>query len=334
MAEIRKDIVTGGLVVISPERAKRPHDFKSDDTNPVPNHSYDEKCPFCEGNEGQTPPEYLAFRENGEPNSPGWIIRDVPNLFSPLQKDTKLEVLENDFYEKISAAGVAEVFIENPKHDATIGRSSYEHVEEIIKGLKERYITLKEDERLEYIQVFKNFRGIAGASKEHSHCQIMSIPVVPSVIETELQGSKDYFEENHSCVYCDVISKDLENKERLVIETEKFVVLCPYASRFAFETWILPKNHKSDFANITEGEIKDLAKVLRDLISKYERGFNYPPYNMVLHTAPFKMGEQEYYHWHIEMLPRLTILAGFELGTGAVINPTSPEVAAQSLKEL
>ena len=335
MAEIRKDIITGGAVIISPERGKRPHDFKQSESNIPSTQNYHEDCPFCQGNEGQTPPEIFAYREgNYGPNEKGWSIRAVPNLFSPLKKDTKLEVLERGFYEKISAAGTAEVFIETPEHKETLGTHSHEQVVKIIKGLKERYISLKEDERLKYIQVFKNFGSSGGASKEHAHWQIMSLPIVPELIEKEIIGSKKYYEDKKICPYCDIVKKELSDNERVVIESESFIAVCPYASKFAFETWIIPKVHKGQFELLTENEIDDLAKVLKDIVSKMERGFNYPPYNIVIHTTPIDMGEQTYYHWHIEILPRLTIFAGFEWGTGVIINPTPPELATQSLKEI
>lgn len=331
MAEIRKDIITGSSVIISPERGKRPHDFKM-----APQQKTEGECPFCEGNEAMTPPEILAYRgdNNFGPNEKGWSIRAVPNLYSPLQKETKLEVLERGFYEKISAAGTAEVFIETPYHSATLGSHPNEQAVKIIRGLRERYIDLKKDERLKYIQVFKNFGAAGGASKEHAHWQIMSLPIVPEIIEKELTGSKKYYEDKKICPYCDIIKKEIADNVRVVLETDLFIVLCPYASKFAFETWIIPKEHKSQFDLMTDAELNDLAVVLRDTISKFEKGFDYPPYNIILHTTPIDIGEQAYYHWHLEILPRLTTFAGFEWGTGVIINPTPPELAAQSLKEI
>lgn len=331
VAEIRKDIITGELVIISPERGKRPHDFK-----PAPQQKTDTECPFCPGNESMTPPELFAYRDNAAygPNEKGWSVRAVPNLYSPLQKGTKFEVLEDGFYKKVSAAGTAEVFIETPDHNSTLGTHPLEQVVDIIKGLKERYLDLTKDERLKYIQIFKNFGEKGGASKEHAHWQIMSVPVIPPTIKNEIKGSKKYYDNNNSCPYCDIIKNEINENTRIVKESSNFIALCPYASRFAFETWILPKEHSSRFENINSSEVNDLAEILKEVIHSFEKGFSYPPYNIVLHTMPIGTDGSPYYHWHLEILPRLTIFAGFEWGSGVIINPTPPELAAQSLKEI
>ena len=335
LAEIRKDIITGASVIISPERAKRPEDFKSDHACRPSEHLYEKNCPFCRGNESMTPPELLAYSDdqNRETNTAGWIIRSVPNLFAPVKADVKFEVLQKDFYEKTTAAGTSEVFVETPEHNVTLGAQTYEHVETILRGLKERYISLKSDDRLEYIQIFKNFGGAAGASKEHGHWQIWAVPIIPDAIRSEIDGSREYFQHKDSCPYCDIIIKELNEKERLVAETEEMVALCPFASFFAYETWIMPKKHNSRFENISDNEIKEMAALLKDIISKIEKKFDYPPYNIIFRTMPMKMGDEIYYHWHLEVLPKLFIVAGFELGTGMIVNPTPPEIAAQVLRE-
>ncbi len=332
MSEIRKNIITGDDVVIAIERGKRPHDFKHDEEE-VKSGGY---CPFCYGNEGDTPEEIIAVSDDSErkPNTSGWRIRVVPNKFAAFDIEEELKKSKDVFYEKMTGVGVAEVVIESNEHNSTFGTHDYEHIKDIIRVLKERYNNLVQDERLKYVQIFKNFGGIAGASLEHPHWQIMATPLVPSVIKKELRGAKKYYKEEGSCVYCDMLDYELELDKRIITRENDFVAFNPYASRYPFETWVMPKEHNSNFGSITEEEIGDLSYVLQMIIRKFEVGFNNPPFNIILHTAPCNVDCKEEYHWHIEILPRLSIAAGFELGTGSFINPTPPKLAAQSLKEI
>ncbi len=331
MSEIREDIITGNHVVIASERGKRPHDFEHEEETKQD----DGYCPFCYGNEGDTPPEIMAVSDDPErkENESGWQIRVVPNKFAALDIDEDF-YHQDGFYKKISGVGAAEVLIESPEHNSSLGTHELDHVTDIIKSLKKRYVDLSCDERLKYVQIFKNHGGTAGASLAHPHWQIMATPLVPAAVTGELDGAQDYYQENKSCAYCDVLEHELKNEERIVDKSEKFAAFAPYASRYPFETWVMPRGHQSCFGAIKEEEIEDLAEVLQKIIRKIEVGFDYPPYNIVLHTAPFVDGVEEKYHWHVEILPRLSITAGFELGTGNFINPTPPEVAAQSIKEI
>lgn len=332
MAEIRKDIITGDSVIISPERGKKPQDFKITENNPSED-IYKEDCPFCRGNEGQTPKEVLAYRTNHD-DITDWSIRVVPNLYSALQKETAFEVLESDFYEKVSAAGSAEVLIEDGRHNVTLGQNDFDQVLRVLYAIKERIQELRNDERLKYINVFKNFGVSAGASKEHGHWQILSTPIIPNKVEKELEGAKKYFGKKRKCVYCEIIKNEINIQDRLIIDEDKFVAIAPYASKYAFETWIMPKRHFGNFDSCSHIEMSNLAKILKEVISKLENKLNYPPYNIVLHTIPIKMNEEKYYHWYLQICPKLFTEAGFEISSGININPTPPELAAQSLKEV
>ncbi|MBM7556957.1 UDPglucose--hexose-1-phosphate uridylyltransferase [Halanaerobacter jeridensis] len=330
MSEIREDIITGDHVVISSERGKRPHDFNHEETT-----NKDDYCPFCYGNEDDTPPEITATSSNPnrKENEAGWDIRVIPNKFAALDIDADLK-RQNGFYNKMTGVGAAEVLIESPDHEGSLGTHGLEHTIDIMRVLKERHDDLAQDERLKYVQIFKNHGGTAGASLEHPHWQIMSTPLIPTAIRGELDGAEEYYSENGNCVFCDILTEETEKGSRIIEDTEEFTAFAPYASRYPFEMWIMPKEHQHSLGQISEEQLKDLVKVLQKMIRKLEVGFDNPPYNIVLHTAPFLDGVEKKYHWHIEILPRLSINAGFELGTGNFINPTSPELAAETVEDI
>ncbi|GAB6098172.1 galactose-1-phosphate uridylyltransferase [Halanaerocella petrolearia] len=329
MSEIREDIITGENVVIASKRGERPHDFKQ---NNKLSHNQKE-CPFCYGNEENTPPEILAVldKHNKTEGNANWKIRVVPNKFAALNIEEELSKNRTGFYNKMAGVGAAEVLIESQVHDSTLSNHDVSHIEDILKVLRYRYNSLAKDERLKYIQIFKNFGGAAGASLEHPHWQIMATPLVPAVIKKEIIGAKDYYQEEGECVYCQMIDHELKQDKRVIEVNDDFVVFNPYASRYPFETWILPKEHHDNFGAITTSQTRNLAQVLKQTMKRLENGLQQPPYNLILHTASL-IGETEYdYHWHIEILPRLSISAGFELGTGNFVNPTPPEIATETL---
>ncbi|SNX53384.1 galactose-1-phosphate uridylyltransferase [Thermoanaerobacterium sp. RBIITD] len=320
MSEIRYDIVTGKATIISTERGKRPHDFKITDVERAGG-----VCPFCPGNEHMTPPTLIEFKdEKGM-----WTLRGFNNKFAAFSKDAKTNN-DIDLYKNKAGYGVAEIIVETPNHDKTLGQLDLKDVENIIKALIERYDDIVKDENIKYVQMFKNFGLHGGASLEHGHWQIIAVPFVPEIIEKEIEGTEDYKNKTGTCPYCDMIRDEKKVNTRVVAENDRFIVICPYASQFPYETWILPKNHMRSFNSLDENDVKSIATLLQPLIKKYEDIFNYPPYNVVVHTLP--VGESRDYHWHIEILPRLTTAAGFELATGAYINPTPPEEAASILR--
>lgn len=328
MPELRRDPISRNWVIIAKERSKRPNDFTSPEENRKGGF-----CPFCYGNESSTPPEVFALRaKDTTPDSPGWSIRIVPNKFPAVSYEGEINLNLEGLKESMNALGVHEVIVEGPDHDSHLGEHSIEHVEKLVDCIADRYKTLVKKSKHQYIQIFKNSGAIAGASLEHTHWQIISIPIIPSIIENELEGANIYYKEKGKCVFCDLMAEEQIDKERIIIENKDFLVFCPYASRFPYETWIVPKKHNHDFAGINDEEQKSLAISLKEIINKFEKAFNYPPYNLVIHTSPIGVECNDYYHWHIEILPRLSITAGFEWGTGCIINPTAPEVAADALK--
>lgn len=328
MSEIRQDIVTGKHVIIAVERGKRPHDFSRKEE--VKKREF---CPFCEGNEKETPPEVAALRDKShlKADTPGWRIRVVPNKFAAVNPEEKLKLLQTGIYTYLTGKGAAEVVIESPDHHSTLGSHNLQHVEDLLQIIQDRFLNLSRDKEIRYVQIFKNYGSVAGASLEHPHWQIISTPLIPTVQIEELKGAAAYFNEHGRCVFCTMIAAEKESRTRLVAENDFFIAFCPYASRYPFETWILPKDHQSTFGSLTEGEITSLARILQGIIHQLEEGFN-PPYNLIIHSAPVGDAQANHFHWHIEILPRLTITAGFELGTGIFINPIAPEIAAETLK--
>ena len=329
MPEWRKDPVVDRWVAVSTERAKRPTDYR-----PPLEQKKQERCPLCVGHEGDTPPEVMAFRRLGsEPNRPGWWVRVVPNKFPACRVEEDNRVTQEEVYLKRCGVGAHEVIIETTDHEPNLVNQTEWQVAEVIWAWRARSLDLRRDKRLKYISIFKNKGSVAGASLEHAHSQLIALPMVPAEIATELAGVRAYRETKGSCVFCDIWRHEAETGERVVVEGERFLSFVPYAARFPFEMWIVPKDHQHDFAQICEAGVHDLAQILRESLRRLAWTVYDPPYNLVLHTAPVNDAPGEEYHWHIEILPRLTIIAGFELGTGYYINPTPPEMAAAALRE-
>ena len=328
MPELRKDPVLGRWVIIATERAARPTDFKSESAP-----SKSGFCPFCGGNESKTPAEIMAYREPGTaPNTPGWRVRVVPNKFPALRVEGDLGKVGYGIYDMMNGIGAHEVIIETPEHVTSMAQMSEGNIREVIWACRDRLVDLKKDRRLVYALVFKNVGAVAGASLEHTHSQIIATPIVPSTVHLEMEGVHEFFRYRGRCLFCDMIQQEVTTETRLVLDNPNFVAFEPYASRFPFETWILPRQHASHFENIQRLEVDELAHTIKSVLMKLERALENPPYNYVLHTAPFNVADLEYFHWHIEIIPRLTKVAGFEWGTGFYINPVPPEAAATYLR--
>lgn len=343
MPELRKDPVSDRWVVVSSERGRRPSDFGAVS---VSEESAGVKfCPFCDGNEAKTPPEITAWRKPGTaPNTAGWDVRVIPNKFPALVIEGEVNRTGIGFFDMMSGIGAHEVIVETPRHDLTIADMEDSHVEKILWAYKQRLLDLEKDTRFRYILVFKNYGTAAGASLSHPHSQLIATPITPRYVKLELSNSRAYFREKERCIFCDIIRQELGAGVRLVYENEYFVVIAPFASRFPFEVWLLPRRHEHGFQIMPDEERLLLARCLKDILKRLKKTLNDPPYNFVLHTAPNPVprpGKPDYwgtvqydFHWHIEIIPRLTKMAGFEWGSGLYINPTSPEEAAKYLREV
>jgi UDPglucose--hexose-1-phosphate uridylyltransferase len=316
-------------VIIALERAKRPHDFKHQEQSVVETSA----CPFCEGNEDQTPTEIIAYRERGSrPNGPGWRVRVIPNKFPALKIEGSLDKRGEGIYDKMAGVGAHEVIVESPQHHLSMAALSEENIREILWVYRDRLVDLKKDNRLLHGLLFKNVGPAAGASLEHTHSQLIVTPTVPISVWEEMTGALEFYNYRGRCIFCDIIQQELATESRIVLDSPHFTAFCPYASRFPFETWIVPKGHSSHYENIPKNALDDLGGTLRQVLSKLEKALDSPPYNYIIHTAPFDHQELPHYHWHIEIIPRLTKVAGFEWGSGFYINPMPPEDAAGFLR--
>lgn len=329
MPELRRDPISGGWVIIAVERGKRPTDFAS----PPVQRRKGGFCPFCPGNEYTTPSEIMAFRPSaGQPNSPGWTLRVMPNKFPALQVDGNLNRSGEGMFDKMNGIGAHEVIVETPDHQVSLSSMPLKSVEDVLWAYYLRLNELKKDTRFKYVVIFKNEGDAAGASLEHSHTQLIALPIVPKLVKEEIDSSRQYYEFKERCIFCDVINQEVENGKRVIYENSGYIALAPYAPRAPFETWILPKRHESAFypPNKSFGA---LAEALQRILKQIDRILDTPPYNFIIHTSPFTEEVNDYYHWHIELMPKLTNIAGFEWGSGFYINPTLPEEAAKFMRE-
>lgn len=330
MPELRRDPITGRWVIIATERGKRPSSFTS-----VSKRSAATMCPFCPGHEDNTPPEILAYRKGGsEPNQPGWSLRVMPNKYPALMVEGTLDRQPMGIYDKMNGVGAHEVFIETPDHARDMVDMTDEEVRDVFWAYRERMMDLQRDRRFKYILIFKNHGEMAGASLEHAHSQLIATPIIPMSVAEEIAGAKRYWEFKERCIFCDIVRQELESGERIVADHDAFLAVQPFAPRFPFETWLLPKTHQSCFLEMTDDEVLILARAVKDTLLRLKAALNDPPFNYMLHTRPISNERYEYYHWHIEIIPKLTRVAGFEWGSGFHINPTPPEESAAFLREV
>ncbi|MBM2838049.1 MAG: galactose-1-phosphate uridylyltransferase [Deltaproteobacteria bacterium] len=330
MPELRKDPIIGRWVIISTERGMRPTDFTM----------MEEKkkggfCPFCPGNEGATPPEILCYRENStKPNTPGWSLRVVANKFPALRVEGELNREGEGVYDRMNGIGAHEVIIESPYHSDTLSTISVKNFEDLLWAFRDRMIDLRKDARLKYVLIFKNQGESAGASLEHTHSQLIALPIVPKRVTEELEGAKAYYSYKERCIFCDIIRQETKQGSRVISENQDFIVIAPFAPRSPFETWILPKRHSCAFDDGQKHEFENLARIFSDTLKRLDKVLSTPPYNFILHTAPFSNGCGDSYHWHFEIVPKLVKIAGFEWGSGFYINPTPPEESARFMREV
>jgi len=330
MPELRREPIVGRWVVIKTDPALTPGDFEKEDHTPRKQST----CPFCTGKEALTPAEIEAVRPaESKPNTPGWKVRTVPNKFPALKAEGTFEKLGVGMFDMTTGIGAHEVVVESPDHHSQLADLSVEDVTVVLETYISRAKKLAKDKRFKYICIFKNFGESAGASLEHAHSQIIALPMVPKFVVEELDGARNYFRYRGRCIFCDVIHQEHQDKERIVLENSDYLAFCPFAPRFAFETWIIPKKHAADFTTMSSGEKKELAKMLKEILARIKTVLSNPSYNFFLHIAPNDYDSPESYHWHIEIIPKLTRSVGFEWGTGLYIVPTPPRDAARFLRQ-
>ena len=326
MNELRRDPITGRWIIVVSDKIPSPSDFKSD-----PHTKKKEGCPFCWGSEAETPPEIVAHRKYGPPNSPNWTVRVVPNKFPALKVEGDLDREGIGVFDMMNGIGAHEVIIDTPDHMRDMADLSPQETEDVVWTYLARSMDLRMDRRFKYILIFKNYGKSAGASLEHPHSQLIALPIVPKRVSEELEGAARYYDYKERCVFCDILRQEKDEKDRIIYENERFIAFCPYVSRFSYETWVLPKHHQSDLANMDRDDVPYMAKALHVALARIKNLLSDPSYNFIIHTSPINGHEREDYHWHIEIMPKLSKVAGFEWGSGFYINPVPPDVAAKNL---
>ena len=338
MPELRHDPIQRRWVIIASERGRRPDDFPRNESLPTGG-----ICPFCEGNESKTPPEIAAVRNGSGANQPGWEVRVIPNKFPALRIEGSLDRRGLGAYDRMNGVGAHEVIIETPDHNLQLADAPIEHIHKVLRIYRERLVDLLRDQRFKYVLIFKNHGAAAGASLSHPHTQLIATPVTPLTLVEELNAAKDHYLEKERCLFCDLIEQELESGSRIVIAGEQVVALAPFASRFPFELFIAPRHHHHSFADASDEMLYHLAVLLKEVLLRVKKCLKDPPYNFLVHTVPNVKARHRHgaewgpieldYHWHIEFIPRLTQVAGFEWGTGFYINPVAPEDAAKYLRQ-
>ncbi|MCX8118699.1 MAG: galactose-1-phosphate uridylyltransferase [Desulfobacterota bacterium] len=326
MAQLRRDPITRMWVVVTTDHPRGPSDYLPFKP-PYQFPSGEGACPFCPGNEALTPPETFCFRQEM-----GWSVRVVPNKFPFFRIEGEFDRRPEGMYDMMEAIGAHEIIIEAPEHHRTLSTMEPEQIGRILIAFKERMVDLERDRRFVQFLILKNYPGMFN---RHPHSHLIAMPVIPRRIDEEIAGVMDYYQRKERCILCDILKEEMAARKRVVLETGHFLVFAPFASRFPFETWILPKAHGSDFHRISEPEREDLSRIIPALFSKFERLLSDPPFSLALHTSPVQERfHRPEYHWHIETRLRIGLREGFEWGTGFFVNPTPPEDAATYLREV
>ncbi len=328
MPELRQNRFTKEWVIVATERARRPEEMAvKRERKPLPPHVA--TCPFCPGNEQLTPPEVMRIG-----NGAGWRVRVVPNKFAALSRDSDLQRTFRRSRRSMHGFGIHDVIVETPDHSLTTALLPDEHVGEILRCYKQRFDELSVDPRIAHVTIFKNHGADAGTSLEHPHSQLIATPVISSQVRARMYEALRHFDEFGECMFCSALEEDLEEKSRLVLTSDHFIVVEPFASASPFSTYIYPRRHMASFGYISEPEIADLARVLRTVLAKLYVGLKNPDFNYSIRTAPAECAGVTYYHWYVSIIPRLTRVAGFELGSGMFINTVLPEAAAEYLRNV
>ena len=340
MTSLRRDPITGRWVVNTDRLAVRPSSLIEMEG------LAEEKgiCPFCEGNENNTPPEIFALRNEGsEKDKPGWQVRVVPNVSPALRVEMELDRRAELMFDMMNSVGAHEIIIETPQHVSNLADLEASQIQKVLLAYRQRVLDLKKDERFRSVAIFKNYGERASSLPiKHTHSQLVALSITPKNLKEELTGAKEYYDYKERCVYCDIIRQELSTKKRIVAANPHFVAICPFASRFTHEVWILPRKHSVDFERIDEKLAGSLADFLKEVLLRLKTALNDPPYNYILHTGPNRTHRRggawrtldEDYHWHMEIMPCYTRIDGFEWGTGFYIDSTTPEKAAENLRKV
>ncbi len=328
MPELRLNLITKEWVIISTEKAKRPDDFKSRKRGRILP-EFVATCPFCPGNEDKTPPEVYCI-----PESSKWKIRIIPNKFPALDREAERARTNKGLRHSISGFGIHDIVIETPLHNMTTALLPLEEVVEIIRAYKKRFIEMHSDPRIGHVIIFKNQGTGAGTSLEHPHSQLIGTPVTPFQVRSRIEEAIRFFDITGECLICRIMKEEKEDGSRIIFETEHFVAVIPYAALSSFHTWLLPKRHVGSFSDISDEEMSDLALNLKTVLSKLYIGLSNPDFNYSVRSNRPNDAKSEYFHWYINIMPRLSASAGFEMGSGIFINNSLPEESAEYLRNV
>ena len=330
MSELRQDPTTKEWVIMAPERAKRPGSAPRREPRKLP--EWDASCPFCPGNEAKTPAEILRYPQ-GRPELP-WQVRVMPNAHPALEMSRSSERKEEGhFCRKMDGVGAHEVIVENPSHNTPMALMTDAQVEQVLLAYWSRYNALKENRLLKFIAIFKNQGRVSGTSLEHPHSQLVATPIIPQHYRMRFEVAMEHYGDTGHCLYCELFRSELEAGVRVVAESDGFVVFHPYASASSFETWIGPKVHRASFGMVSPEQLPELARVLKGTLRSLYRALSNPDFNYMVCTATTVDEEDPYYHWHIKIIPRLTFIAGLEMGSGIYVNTVLPEEAAAYMRK-
>jgi UDPglucose--hexose-1-phosphate uridylyltransferase len=328
--ELRQNYFTKEWVIIATERAKRPEELISRrPAKVVP--SFVETCPFCSGNESKTPAEVMRFPANGNAS---WQVRVVTNKFAALSPDVQPIRTIHRSRRSMGGFGVHDVIIDTPDHSHSVALMPDAHVANVLRVYKSRYDALSLDPRIAHVTIFKNHGGDAGASMEHPHSQLIAAPVISHQVRERFQQALNHYDEYGECMFCQMVQEEIAEQHRIVLTTEHFAALEPYASATPFATHIFPRRHMASFGDISTAEIADLARTLRAVLAKLHHGLGNPDFNFTIRSAPAEYAGVKHFHWYLSIIPRLTRVAGFELGSGMFINTVLPETAAEFLRNV
>ncbi len=330
MPELRQNRYTKEWVVVATERAKRPEELVV--KRPAKEVArFVESCPFCPGNEAKTPPEVLRIPADA---SVPWRVRMVPNKFSALNRDLQPKRSIHRSRRTIEGFGVHDVIVETPDHSQFMPLMTDAHVAEVLRTYKSRFDVLSHDNRIAHVTIFKNHGADAGTSLEHPHSQLIATPVISHQVRERLEEALRHYDEYGECMFCEMIEEEMNEQTRIVLASEHFVALEPFASSTPFTTYIFPRRPMAGYGDISAAEIVDLAGTLRTVLAKLYHGLQNPDFNYTIRCAPSESASVKYFHWYVSIIPRLTRVAGFELGSGMFINTVLPEAAAEFLRKV
>lgn len=329
MSELRQNLITRDWVIVATERAKRPDEFTQQNKGVTHTPAYRPRCPFCLGNEDAS--EVELYRQGDEHS---WKVRSVLNKFPALSNVGELDIKVEGIYRSMNGFGIHEVLIEHPRHNVTTALLEINDVADILRAYRQRYAEIRKDPRIKTITIFKNHGERAGTSLEHPHSQIAATPLVPSQIRNRIAEAMRFIDDTGECLFCRTLKDELADYSRVIVESEHFVAFIPYAALSPFHTWIFGRRHTSSFDDITDAEIVDLAYNLKTVLAKLYYGLNNPDYNYTIRSIPTDEQFTDYFHWYIAIVPRLSHIAGFELGSGIYINTVTPEDSAAFLRRV